>query len=63
MGVVVRNGRQQPSFKGALNEEGICSRAIVLFAAMVAPFDNVHIRVNIPRLDDAIKYGNSSGDR
>ncbi|KAH7929368.1 dual-domain HisK/Mak2 protein kinase [Leucogyrophana mollusca] len=38
-------------------------RANVLFVAMVASFDNAHIRVNLQRLDDALKYGHSSGER
>ncbi|KAL0581381.1 Chk1 protein kinase [Marasmius crinis-equi] len=38
-------------------------RANVLFCAMVSPYDNVHLRTTIPRLEDAIKYGNSAGDR
>ncbi|KAJ8091390.1 Chk1 protein kinase [Marasmius tenuissimus] len=38
-------------------------RANVLFVAMVSPYDNVHIRTTIPKLEDAIKYGNSAGDR
>lgn len=39
------------------------SRAYVLYCSMVAPFDNAHIRVNIPRLEEAIKHGDSAGDR
>ncbi|PPQ67388.1 hypothetical protein CVT25_005967 [Psilocybe cyanescens] len=38
-------------------------RAQVLFCSMVSGFDNVHIRANIPRLEQAVKYGNSAGDR
>jgi hypothetical protein len=30
---------------------------------MVSGFDNVHIRANLPRLEQAVKYGNSAGDR
>ena len=30
---------------------------------MVSGFDNVHIRANVPRLEQAIKYGQSAGDR
>ena len=30
---------------------------------MVSGFDNVHIRANLPRLEEAIKYGQSAGDR
>ena len=41
----------------------IYSRVQVLFCSMVSGFDNVHIRANLPLLDQAIKYGNSSGDR
>jgi hypothetical protein len=39
------------------------SRAQVLFCAMVSGFDSVHIRANLPRLEEAIKYGQSAGDR
>ncbi|THU88468.1 hypothetical protein K435DRAFT_830560 [Dendrothele bispora CBS 962.96] len=38
-------------------------RAYVLYCAMVSGFDNVHIRSNLPRLEEAFKYGNSAGDR
>ncbi|KAF9258589.1 dual-domain HisK/Mak2 protein kinase [Marasmius fiardii PR-910] len=38
-------------------------RANVLFCAMVSPYDNVHLRTTIPKLEHAIKYGNSAGDR
>ncbi|KAF8167825.1 hypothetical protein B0H34DRAFT_645007 [Crassisporium funariophilum] len=38
-------------------------RAQVLFCAMVSGFDNVHVRTNLPRLEQAVKYGNSAGDR
>ncbi|KDQ54896.1 hypothetical protein JAAARDRAFT_196280 [Jaapia argillacea MUCL 33604] len=38
-------------------------RAQVLFCGMVSGYDNVHIRANLPRLEQAIKYGNSAGDR
>ncbi|KAJ3003995.1 hypothetical protein NUW54_g5022 [Trametes sanguinea] len=42
----------------------IClSRALLLFSIMVSGFDNVHIRANVPRLEEAIKYGQSAGDR
>jgi len=30
---------------------------------MVAGFDNVHMRSNLPRLEEAYKYGSSAGDR
>lgn len=30
---------------------------------MVSGFDNVHIRANLLRLEEAIKYGLSAGDR
>lgn len=39
------------------------SRALLLFSTMVSGFDNVHIRANVPRLEEAIKYGQSAGDR
>ncbi|RDB29051.1 Peroxide stress-activated histidine kinase mak2 [Hypsizygus marmoreus] len=38
-------------------------RAQVLFCAMVSGYDSVHVRANIPRLLEAVKYGNSAGDR
>ncbi|TFK40893.1 dual-domain HisK/Mak2 protein kinase [Crucibulum laeve] len=38
-------------------------RAQVLYCAMVSGFDNVHVRANLPRLEEAFKYGNSAGDR
>ncbi|KAI0367509.1 histidine kinase [Pilatotrama ljubarskyi] len=38
-------------------------RALLLFSIMVSGFDNVHIRANVPRLEQAIKYGQSAGDR
>ncbi|KAI0325627.1 histidine kinase [Cubamyces sp. BRFM 1775] len=38
-------------------------RALLLFSIMVSGFDNVHIRANVPRLEEAIKYGQSAGDR
>jgi hypothetical protein len=38
-------------------------RAQVLFCALVSGYDSVHIRANIPRLEQAYKYGNSAGDR
>ncbi|CCM01303.1 uncharacterized protein FIBRA_03352 [Fibroporia radiculosa] len=38
-------------------------RALVLFSSMVAGFDNVHIRANLPRLEEAMKYGQSAGDK
>ena len=41
----------------------LSSRAQVLFCAMVSGFNNVHIRANVPRLEEAIKYGQSAGDR
>jgi hypothetical protein len=30
---------------------------------MVSAYDNVHIRSNLPRLEEAIKYAHSAGDR
>lgn len=41
----------------------LLSRAQVLYCAMVSGFDNIHIRANIPRLEEAVKFGNSAGDR
>jgi hypothetical protein len=41
---------------------GSCSRAITSFCGLVSGYDSVHIRANIPRLEEAIKYGHSAGD-
>ncbi|KAI6136939.1 STKc type histidine kinase [Pisolithus sp. B1] len=38
-------------------------RATLLYTALVAPYDNVHMRHTIPLLEDGLKYGHSSGDR
>ncbi|KAI0078477.1 histidine kinase [Panus rudis PR-1116 ss-1] len=38
-------------------------RALVLFCAMVSGYDNVHIRSSLPRAEEALKYGQSAGDR
>jgi hypothetical protein len=39
------------------------SRSLVMYCSMVSAYDNVHIRSNLPRLEEAIKYANSAGDR
>lgn len=39
------------------------SRSLVLYCSMVSAYDNVHIRVNLPRLGEATKYAKSAGDR
>ncbi|KAF7340087.1 Histidine kinase [Mycena venus] len=38
-------------------------RAHVLFSAMVSGYDNVHIRANLERMQMAMQYGHSAGDR
>ncbi|KAA1468392.1 histidine kinase [Dentipellis sp. KUC8613] len=38
-------------------------RALVMFCSMVSGYDNVHIRANVRRLEEAAKYANSAGDR
>ncbi|KAJ7748524.1 hypothetical protein DFH07DRAFT_747280 [Mycena maculata] len=38
-------------------------RAHVLYCAMVSGYDNVHIRANVYRMQMAIQYGHSAGDR
>ncbi|KAL0950689.1 hypothetical protein HGRIS_007467 [Hohenbuehelia grisea] len=38
-------------------------RAQVLYCSMVSGFDNNHIRANLPRLEEAMQYGNGAGDR
>ncbi|KAI5991480.1 STKc type histidine kinase [Pisolithus albus] len=38
-------------------------RATLLYTALVAPYDNVHMRHTIPLLEDGLKFGHSSGDR
>ena len=34
-----------------------------MYCSMVSAYDNVHIRSNLPRLEEATKYANSAGDR
>jgi len=38
-------------------------RSLVMYSSMVSAYDNVHIRSNLPRLEEAAKYANSAGDR
>ncbi|KAH8992121.1 hypothetical protein EDB92DRAFT_1945661 [Lactarius akahatsu] len=38
-------------------------RSLVMYCSMVSAYDNVHIRSNLPRLEEATKYANSAGDR
>ncbi|KAJ7356807.1 dual-domain HisK/Mak2 protein kinase [Mycena albidolilacea] len=38
-------------------------RAHVLYSAMVSGYDNVHIRANLDRMQMAMQYGHSAGDR
>ncbi|KAF8665081.1 hypothetical protein AX16_000549 [Volvariella volvacea WC 439] len=38
-------------------------RAQVMYSAMVSGFDSLHIRAVLPGLEEAIKWGNSAGDR
>ncbi|KAF7367339.1 Histidine kinase [Mycena sanguinolenta] len=38
-------------------------RAHLLYAAMVSGYDNVHIRANLDRMQIAMQYGHSAGDR
>ena len=64
MGAPVRSGQYYlSSYEIRRSWTSIYSRAQVLFCSMVSGFDNVHIRANLPRLEQAIKYGNSAGDR
>lgn len=39
------------------------SRALVLYCALVSGYDNVHLRSCLPRAEEALKYGQSGGDR
>jgi biotin synthase-like enzyme len=39
------------------------SRSLVMYCSMVSAYENVHIRSNLPRLEEATKYANSAGDR
>jgi hypothetical protein len=39
------------------------SRAQVLFCALVSGYEQTHLRLNIPRLEEAIQYGETAGDR
>lgn len=34
-----------------------------MYYTMVSAYDNVHIRSNLSRLEEATKYANSAGDR
>ncbi|KAK7064662.1 histidine kinase [Favolaschia claudopus] len=38
-------------------------RAHLLYSAMVSGYDNVHIRANLDRMQMAMQYGHSAGDR
>ncbi|KAI0005369.1 hypothetical protein BJV74DRAFT_875326 [Russula compacta] len=38
-------------------------RSLVMYCSMVSAYDNVHIRSNLSRLEEATKYANSAGDR
>ncbi|GJE87861.1 histidine kinase [Phanerochaete sordida] len=38
-------------------------RALLLFAPLVSGYDSAHYRTNIPRLEQALKFGQSAGDR
>ncbi|KAJ7151534.1 hypothetical protein C8R46DRAFT_1166444 [Mycena filopes] len=38
-------------------------RAHVLYTSMVSGYDNVHIRANLDRMQMAVQYGQSAGDR
>ncbi|KAN0121467.1 histidine kinase [Russula decolorans] len=38
-------------------------RSLVMYCSMVSAYENVHIRSNLPRLEEATKYANSAGDR
>ncbi|KIP05676.1 hypothetical protein PHLGIDRAFT_128752 [Phlebiopsis gigantea 11061_1 CR5-6] len=38
-------------------------RALLLFCPLVGGYDSAHYRTNLPRLEQALKYGQSAGDR
>ncbi|KAJ3761553.1 dual-domain HisK/Mak2 protein kinase [Lentinula raphanica] len=38
-------------------------RAYVLYCSLVSGYDNVHMRSTLPRLEQALQYGSSAGDR
>ncbi|KAJ3807998.1 dual-domain HisK/Mak2 protein kinase [Lentinula aff. lateritia] len=38
-------------------------RAYVLYCSLVSGYDNIHMRSALPRLEEALKYGSSAGDR
>ena len=40
-----------------------CSRALLLFVSFISGYDNVHIRTNLARAEDGLKFGQSAGDR
>ncbi|KAH9964567.1 hypothetical protein BC827DRAFT_1265837 [Russula dissimulans] len=38
-------------------------RSLVMYCSMVSAYDNVHIRSNLPLLEEATKFAHSAGDR
>jgi hypothetical protein len=46
-----------------VHTERYFSRSLVMYCSMVSAYDNVHIRSNLSRLEEAIKYADSAGDR
>ncbi|EKM60729.1 uncharacterized protein PHACADRAFT_155836 [Phanerochaete carnosa HHB-10118-sp] len=38
-------------------------RALLLFCPLVSGYDSAHFRTNVPRLEQALKFGQSAGDR
>ena len=57
-----RSGMHESSHSVRVSD--LCrSTAQVLYTALVSGFANVHLRVNIAKLEEAIKYGYSAGDR
>lgn len=65
--IVERHGtnadRWYASYCPTVHAERSFSRSLVMYCSMVSAYDNVHIRSNLPRLEEAIKYANSAGDR
>ena len=39
------------------------SRVLLLYSSRIVGFDSAHLRANLPRLEEAYKYGISAGDR
>lgn len=41
----------------------VTSRVQVLFCSLVSGFDQIHLKSNLDRLEEAVQYGETAGDR